>query len=169
MASDEEIMVNPRKLKTKNINLEAAYIHVLTDLILSIGVILSALVIFFMSEDHHTWSYWQLADPFCTYFFSVLAIWSTWPILKESVLLLLDASHDKELVQEVSGELKAIKGVNDIQEFKLWSTNRGKHYAAFKVKMGKECQIWQLKKVLNREGIKSYIEVEEEEEQLVEE
>ena len=82
-ASDEEIMiVNPRLAKAKNINLEAAYIHVLTDLILSIGVILSALVIFFMSPDHHTWTYWQLADPFCTYFFSFLAIWSTWPILK---------------------------------------------------------------------------------------
>jgi solute carrier family 30 (zinc transporter), member 2 len=80
--------------KIKNINLEAAYIHILTDIILSIGVIISALIIYFFSPEHHTWTPWQLADPLCTYLFSFLAIYSTWPILKESVFLLLDASHN---------------------------------------------------------------------------
>ena len=98
VGSDEEIReVSEREKKIKNINLEAAYIHVITDIILSIGVIISALTIYFMSNKPE-WTPWQLADPLCTYLFSFLAIYSTWPILKESVLLLLDASHDQELV-----------------------------------------------------------------------
>ena len=78
----------------KNINIEAAYIHIITDIILSIGVIISALIIYFFAGDTQEWSLWQLADPLCTYFFSFLAIYSTWPIVKESVTLLLDGAHE---------------------------------------------------------------------------
>ena len=51
----------------------------------------------------------------------------------------------------------------------MWSTNRGKHYAAVKVKLSKECGVWQVRKVFTKEGVKCYIEVEEEEDRLVEE
>jgi zinc transporter 2 len=62
--------------------MEAAYIHILTDIILSIGVIVSATIIYFFAPEGHVWSYWQIADPICTYLFSILAIYSTWPIVK---------------------------------------------------------------------------------------
>jgi Co/Zn/Cd efflux system component len=87
--------------KLKNINLEAARIHILTDLILSIGVVLSAIIIYFTCPEPDVWTPWQLFDPLCTYIFSFLAIYSTWSILKEAVLLLLDASHSPTLVPEI--------------------------------------------------------------------
>ena len=54
-----------------------------------------------MCPDQNKWTVWQLADPLCTYLFSFLAIYSTWPILKEAVFLLLDASHDEQLVYQI--------------------------------------------------------------------
>ena len=77
-----------------NINMEAAYIHIITDIILSLGVILSAAIIYYCAPQGHMWSYWQLADPFCTYLFSFMAIYSTVPIAKESLLYLLDGCTD---------------------------------------------------------------------------
>ena len=77
-----------------NINMEAAYIHILTDIILSLGVIISAAIIYFFAPQGHMWSYWQLADPFCTYLFSFMAIYSTLPIARESLLYLLDGCAD---------------------------------------------------------------------------
>ena len=62
-------------------------------------------------------------------------MWSTWPILKESVLLLLDASHSEEMVSGIKKELSKMKEVKEIKDLKIWSTNRGKHYAAVKVTM----------------------------------
>ena len=97
VGSDEEIRSSGKK-KIKNINLEAAYIHIITDIILSIGVVISAVTIYFMCPEPNVWTAWQLADPLCTYLFSFLAIYSTWPILKEAILLLLDASHSPTLV-----------------------------------------------------------------------
>lgn len=81
VASDEEMKnKDEQKKKFENINMEAAYTHILTDIILSIGVIVSALVIYFFAPPG--WSYIQLADPLCTYFFSFMAIYTTIPITK---------------------------------------------------------------------------------------
>lgn len=85
----------------KNINLEAAYIHIITDIILSIGVIIAAVIIYFCVPEGVEWSPWHLADPLCTYLFSVLAVYSTWPILKESLLILLDGCDNPQLLTEI--------------------------------------------------------------------
>ena len=122
----------PKKI-TKNINIEAATIHVITDIILSIGVIISAAIIYFIAPQE--WTAWQLADPLCTYLFSFMAIYSTWPILKESVFLLLDAASDEHLVDELKGDFIKIDGVTELVELKVWSTNRGKNYAAVRARV----------------------------------
>lgn len=84
----------------QNLNLEAAYVHILSDIILSIGVIISALVIYFKA-DPTKWSYWHLADPFCTYLFSFVALYSTISITKSSTVILLDGCDDKQLVKRI--------------------------------------------------------------------
>lgn len=81
--------------------MRAAYIHIVTDIILSIGVIISASLIYFFAPDGHIWSYWQIADPLCTYLFSFLAIYTTMPIIKDTLVLLLDGCSDAKLVDEI--------------------------------------------------------------------
>lgn len=68
-----------------DVNLEAAYLHVLTDLIQSIGVALAGLLIFLMPH-------WQIIDPLCTFAFSFLALYSTIPLLKKIVRILLEGT-----------------------------------------------------------------------------
>jgi zinc transporter 2 len=68
---------------------------------LSIGVILSAGIIYFCAPNGHVWSYWQLADPICTYLFSIMAIYSTISIAKEAITILLDGCDDPKLVQDI--------------------------------------------------------------------
>jgi solute carrier family 30 (zinc transporter), member 2 len=76
--------------------MEAAYIHILTDIILSVGVIISASVLCFFAPSG--WSNWQLVDPLCTYLFSFMAIYSTVSITKESIVLLLDGCEHPEFI-----------------------------------------------------------------------
>lgn len=61
--------------------MQAAYIHIISDIILSIGVIISASIINLFANTKE-WDAWQLADPFCTYLFSVVALYSTVSIVK---------------------------------------------------------------------------------------
>ena len=64
----------------ENLNIRAAFIHVLGDVVQSIGVFIAALVIHFKPE-------WQLADPICTFIFSLLVLFTTITILKDALLV----------------------------------------------------------------------------------
>ncbi len=59
-----------KKAAKKNLNLDAAFLHILGDLLNSVGVILAATIIYIYPE------YWY-ADPICTYFFALIVLWTT--------------------------------------------------------------------------------------------
>jgi len=58
-----------------NLNVSAAYLHVMGDMLMSVGVIIASCLIYF---DESLW--W--ADPCCTYLFSVIVLVTTIPIIK---------------------------------------------------------------------------------------
>lgn len=57
-------------------NIKAAVVHIMGDMVQSIGVITAALIVKYKPE-------WQYADPICTYIFSVLVMMTTVPIFLE--------------------------------------------------------------------------------------
>ena len=61
-----------------NINVRAAYIHALGDLLQSIGVCIAGIVIWVKPS-------WQIVDPVCTFIFAVLVLLTTGNILNQSV------------------------------------------------------------------------------------
>lgn len=65
---------------TENINVRAAFVHVLGDVLQSIGVFFAAIIIYFRPT-------WQLADPICTFIFSIIVLWTTITILKDAILV----------------------------------------------------------------------------------
>lgn len=64
----------------ENINVRAAFIHVLGDVLQSIGVFCAAIIIYFKPN-------WQLADPICTFIFSVIVLCTTITIMKDALLV----------------------------------------------------------------------------------
>jgi solute carrier family 30 (zinc transporter), member 2 len=117
-------------------------------------VIISASIIYFFAPEDHLWSYWQLADPLCTYLFSFMAIYSTLPIVRESMLFLLDGCTDQQLIDQVTKELADNAAVENVESLRLWSTNRGKHYGALRVrvKVGKG-NLEQLRRIFSSRGV----------------
>lgn len=87
--------------------------------------------------DPEQWTYWQLADPFCTYLFSIMAIYSTVGIAKDSVIILLDGCDDKEMLKEIISELDGMDEVESYSELRVWSKNRAKFAAAVKIALSK--------------------------------
>ena len=68
-----------------NINVNAAYLHVLGDMIMSVGVIIAATIIFF---DENLW--W--VDPICTYVFSIIVVFTTIPIFKSCIKVKMEGT-----------------------------------------------------------------------------
>ena len=154
-SSDESLQ---KKNIFKNINIEAAYIHIISDIILSVGVIISAIIIFLMAEPDR-WTYWQLADPFCTYFFSIVAIYSTIGIIKESFVILLDGCNDPELVTEVKTAIEEVEGIEELKDFKLWTINREKYCAAVSISVKSDNESEEIKRIVKEIFVSREIQV----------
>ena len=71
--------------KDENLNVSAAYCHAISDMLMSIGVICAATIIYFKPD-------WQIADPMCTFFFSVLVVVTVFPISKRCIHILMEGT-----------------------------------------------------------------------------
>lgn len=78
--------------------MKAAILHALSDVIQSIGLLISSLIIFFVGSDQgatvEEWNDWHYLDPISTYIFSAIVIISTWPITKNCYYLIMEATPD---------------------------------------------------------------------------
>ena len=68
----------------ENINIRAAVVHVIGDMLQSIGVIIASVLIYIWPET-------KSADPICTYLFSILVIFTTIPVFKDCIRILMES------------------------------------------------------------------------------
>ncbi|NWI15910.1 ZNT8 protein, partial [Crypturellus soui] len=66
-----------------NTSVRAAFVHALGDLFQSISVLISALIIFFKPE-------YKIADPICTFVFSIFVLATTVTILRDILIVLME-------------------------------------------------------------------------------
>ena len=98
------------KAGQENINVKAAFIHVVGDFLQSLGVFTAALIIYFKPE-------YSIIDPICTFVFSILVLATTVSILRNTVGVLMEAvpsgvSHD--LVKSTFLRVPGIRQVREI-------------------------------------------------------
>ena len=102
-----------------SINMRAAIIHVIGDLCQSIGVMIAGAIIWAKPEA-------RIADPICTFVFSVLVIWTTRRVLLESTKVLMESTPAHIDPAAVAKSLLAIDGVLDVHDLHIWSITSGK-------------------------------------------
>ncbi|XP_037926681.1 zinc transporter 2 isoform X4 [Hermetia illucens] len=105
---------NTSSSSNANLNVRAAFIHVVGDFIQSIGVFTAALVIKFYPNG-------KIADPLCTLLFSFIVILTTVKIIKESVFVILDAVPKSISLVKLEADLRSIEGVRSVHHLNVWS------------------------------------------------
>ena len=104
----------------KNLAVRAAMAHVIGDILSSLGVCLSAALIWGFHDrwlDPQGVSYWYRADPICTFLFSILVIWSTWSTVSEGVHVLMagvPSTANAPLVQRRLRDIPQVLDVHDL-------------------------------------------------------
>ncbi|KAI8053859.1 cation efflux family-domain-containing protein [Syncephalis plumigaleata] len=102
-----------------NINIRAAWLHAIGDMLSSLGVVVSSIWIYLHPE--HTF-----IDPICTLFFSIIVMFTTVGITRESIHVLMEAvPHDIDL-EQVEQSLLAISGVQGVHNLHVWSLTADK-------------------------------------------
>jgi len=102
-----------------NINVRAAFIHVIGDFLQSLGVLVAALVIYF--KPHL-----GIIDPICTFVFSVLVLITTIAIMRDALLVLMEGLPRGIDFGEVSSALLALDGVERVHDLRIWSLTMDK-------------------------------------------
>ena len=95
------------------LNVRAAYLHVLGDLLGSVGVLLAAAGIGFFG--------WWWADPLASAVIGVIIIGSAVRLVLESVHVLMEGTPAHLNPEEVRGRLSDLAGVCEVHDLHLWS------------------------------------------------
>ncbi|CAK7331410.1 unnamed protein product [Dovyalis caffra] len=110
---------SPAKTKMLNINIQGAYLHVMADLIQSVGVMIAGAVIWAKPE-------WLVVDLICTLVFSTFVLFTTVPMLRDIFCILMETTPSEIDVGRLESGLKCIKGVQDVHNLHVWSLTAGK-------------------------------------------
>ncbi|CAG4939015.1 unnamed protein product [Colias eurytheme] len=98
----------------RNINLRAALIHVIGDLIQSCGVLLAAIIIKFYPEA-------KVIDPICTFVFSILVLLTSARVVRDALAMLMQAVPQDFRYRECVSALSAVSGVRHVHSVHAWA------------------------------------------------
>ena len=101
----------------EDINLRAAYIHLVGDALGSIAVIATGIVIVTTG--------WRYADPIMGVLIGIYLIASSWGVLRESVLVLLESTPRGLDAEEIGRALVAQPGVVEVHDLHVWQITSG--------------------------------------------
>ncbi|MED3748888.1 cation diffusion facilitator family transporter [Geobacillus stearothermophilus] len=103
-----------------NLNVQSALWHFIGDLISSIGVIVSALLIYFTG--------WTIFDPIISLVIAAIIFTGGAKIMRESYLILMEAVPDGFDLEQIRADIRQIEGVEDVHDMHLWAISTD-HYS----------------------------------------
>jgi len=101
-----------------NINIRAAYLHVLGDLLGSVGVILGGAILWM--------THWNPIDPIISILFSLGIVYGSGKIIKQTISILMESTPEGVNPQAIQKDLKSIPGVKEIHDLHIWSVSTKK-------------------------------------------
>ncbi|MDK8183967.1 cation diffusion facilitator family transporter [Paenibacillus sp. UMB4589-SE434] len=114
------IILSRSMKEEENLNIQSALWHFIGDLLSSIGVIISAVLIYF------TGMLWF--DPLISMVIGCIIFVGGFRIIKESYLILMEAVPDKFDLEQIRQDLLEVEGVEDVHEMHLWAISSD-HYS----------------------------------------
>jgi cobalt-zinc-cadmium efflux system protein len=102
-----------------DLNIHAAWVHMVGDAASSAGIIAGAIVI--RSTG------WQAIDPMLSFLIALAIVWSAWGIIRDSLNILLEGLPKGLKLTEVTTELGHVPGVIDVHDLHIWSLGSEAH------------------------------------------
>ncbi|XP_018431211.1 PREDICTED: zinc transporter 2-like, partial [Nanorana parkeri] len=113
-----------------NTSVRAAFIHVLGDLLQSIGVMVAAIIIYFKPQ-------YKIADPVCTFLFSIFVLATTTTILRDVFWVLMEGTPRSIAYNSVKEVLLTVQGVRSVHCLRLWALTLSQNVVSVHLAIGK--------------------------------
>jgi cation diffusion facilitator family transporter len=125
---DEETTEVSIPHKEANINLRAAALHVIGDLLASIGVLISSIILIFRPDL-------TIVDPLCTFLFSILVLYTTYHLVKDSLAVLMEGVPGNIHPDLIESSLLNVPGVIAVHDLHVWTLSPGKYSLTAHIKV----------------------------------
>ena len=101
------------KDKDRDLNVKGAYLHMAADALVSVGVLVSGLVI--------SWTGWTLIDPIVGLAVAGVIVASVWSLTRDSLRLSLDGVPAGIDVSELERQMTSVEGVKAVHHIHVWA------------------------------------------------
>jgi cobalt-zinc-cadmium efflux system protein len=108
-----------REHQTHSLNLRGAYLHVLSDLLGSIGAVVAAAIILATG--------WNAVDSLVSVLIGALILFSSWTLVREAVDVLMEAVPPHVDVERLERALGAVQGVEEVHDLHVWTLTTGRY------------------------------------------
>lgn len=98
-----------------NLNMQSAYLHLLTDMLTSVAVLVGGLLMKFFG--------WYWIDPILTILISIYLIYMSWRIFIESLKILMLFAPDELVIHDIEKAILEIEGIKNIHHVHVWQLN----------------------------------------------
>lgn len=101
------------KDKDKDLNVKGAYLHMAVDAIVSLGVVVSGVIIYFTK--------WYWVDSVVSLIIAIVILKGTWSLLMDSLRLEMAGVPKAIEIENIKNELLKCKGVLDVHHMHVWA------------------------------------------------
>lgn len=99
--------------RKKDLNLKGAYLHLMVDALVSVGVVAAGIIIYYTN--------WLWIDPFISLIIMIVILTSTWGLLRDSLSLSLDAVPSNIKIETIREAALKLSGIEDIHHIHVWA------------------------------------------------
>jgi cobalt-zinc-cadmium efflux system protein len=103
----------------RSLNMRGALLHVVSDLLGSLGVVISGVVILVTG--------WTPADAVASIAIGMLILFSTWNLIREAVDILMEAVPRHIDIEQVRQTLAEVPGAGEVHDLHVWSLTTGRY------------------------------------------
>lgn len=100
-----------------SLNARGAYLHVLGDLLGSVGAIVAGVVV--------ATTGWTAADPIASVVIAALILVSAWRLVREATDVLLEAVPPHIDAESLLADLRGVEGLDDVHDLHVWTLTSG--------------------------------------------
>lgn len=100
-----------------SLNIRGAFLHMLSDLLSSVGVIIGALLIMFFGL--------KIADPVLSILIGIIILWGSWKLVTQSTSILLESVPSHMKLGDIREAIRKVRGVADVHDLHVWTLSSG--------------------------------------------
>jgi len=102
-----------RRGSEHDLNLRSAFLHLMGDVVSTIGAVLAGIIIRFTG--------WNWIDALVSVLIGFLILWNAWGILRESLDILMESTPADIDMEALQRDMLAVEGVRGVHDLHVWS------------------------------------------------